>query len=497
MPEIGFSPKQEASIRRVEKPTLPSNLEAEYRAQRRNIKDVYRGAWLWHGTGRYLQDGPQTIDVLSGIARSRQIEPHQDTWDATLKQSATVSATWMRPYAVYYSDMHLSKSGEDLLFRDSRSGHWGKYVKQLTARFVPSLIRASSHLYKQKEHARRWMQQRVGQTLEGEKLWKQAWNFAHLRSTIPGDYPILVALKHDAFVPIKTADYIAATEKRTDLPIDVNNVNHIEVPLKNLAETEQALKGSGILIPVIAREFGERFSSEFTDRELLTGEGFAEAAYPIPQERLDPAALEKFVPQKEWFTSPDRAASFYHGSDHLIRVLILQEVLTNLLIENGLVKSDQIDRNALRLAAMAHDMRRNHDAIEPGHAKAAANWALQVYPHGMTQESRDKAFRIILAHDAKIPEDSDVATEINILKTADALERTRLESKLPAAITPKALRKYVALDQSRLQFELAKDLVPMANDLFRLSTYDETKRVDNPKGAVFDSARQMGLLKAA
>lgn len=494
MSEVGSSRQETQILKSPEKPKLPPDLETQYWHQREKIKALYRGVKLWHGTGRYEDNGD--IDVLTGIINARAINPHEDFGDGTLRATDTTSTTSMRPYAIMYSDMHL-KSDSDLLYNDPRSGHWGRYVQKLISRHLLSLGRDVPYLasiYRKK--APKWIERKTGSTVKEKGvalLWK-GFNFGSSRSSIPGDYPILIGLVPNAFEPIKTAAHIAATtELRTDKPIPIEKINHVEVPIKDVKQTEVLLNEKGINIPVLARELGERYSTEFTDRELLTGEGFAEKSYPPPQPLINPKDLETYIPQKEWFTSPKRAESFYHGIDHLIRVLILQEIITNHLIEIGQIKPADIDRNALRLSAMAHDIRRHHDLIEPGHGLAAADWTLQMFPH-LPQQTRKKAYMITKAHDGKIDPNSSIATELSILKDADALDRIRLESKLPPTTTPPFLRKRVGLDEKRLRFPLSREFIPMANDLFRLSVYDENRRVENPQAAVFEAAQHMGLL---
>lgn len=96
----------------------------------------------------------------------------------------------------------------------------------------------------------------------------------NLRSNIPGDYPILIGLEHNSFKPIKTARYLSTTEFRSDKPIIMDKITHIEVPLKYVEQTEGLLREKSVSILVLPREFGERYSSEFSIKELLTGSCF-------------------------------------------------------------------------------------------------------------------------------------------------------------------------------------------------------------------------------
>lgn len=216
-----------------EKPILPPDLEIQYLEQKDKIKQMYRGVGLWHGTGRYADSG--AADVLAGIVDTQEIRPHQDIWDGTLRTTQTISATKIRPYAVTYADIHLQPVEGELLFKDPRK--WGGLIKRLTAPHILSLIRDGRYLLGQRQEAIKWMENKTGQqiiTRNGIKgkvdAWRQAANFGKLRSAILGDYPILVGLVPNAFEPIKTAGYIAATEVRTDQPIPITKINHLEVP---------------------------------------------------------------------------------------------------------------------------------------------------------------------------------------------------------------------------------------------------------------------------
>ncbi len=268
------------SISGKEKPILPPALEIQYLEQRDRIKQIYREVELWHGTGRYADSG--AVDVLVGIVDTQEIRPHQDIWDGTLKTTKTISATKIRPYAVTYADIHLQPTEGELLFKDPRK--WGGLIKRLTAPHILSLIRDARYFLHQRQEAIKWMENKTGQqiiTRNGIKgkvdAWRQAANFGKLRSAIPGDYPILIGLLPNAFEPIKTAGYIGATERRTNQPIQITKINHLEVPLKYIEQTKVLLQDRGIFIPVLPREFGERYSTEFTQREIVTGEGFAKA----------------------------------------------------------------------------------------------------------------------------------------------------------------------------------------------------------------------------
>jgi hypothetical protein len=269
----GHSPEQPRPIPGVDKPSLPRELEIEYRKQREQIKQLYRNVWVWHGTGRYDRRGDTTVDVLGEIVspdeegHPRGFLPHKDVWAGN--EQETISATVTRPYATLYSDMHFVQGAEEMVFKDKRR----LQLARRTAPHALSLIRRLPHILRQRQTAAKWMEEKTGEKVEGN-IWKAAIKFGSRRSTLPGDYPILVGFKPGAFEPISVPGYIAATEVRTDKPISLDHVSHFEVPLRNVAETIAFFEEKGIAVPILPREFGERYSSEFTDEEIVTGKGF-------------------------------------------------------------------------------------------------------------------------------------------------------------------------------------------------------------------------------
>lgn len=267
-----------------EAPRLPDNLEFKYWEMRPNIKTLYRKVGSWHGTGR-LEDNGAT-DVLKGICDAREIIPHQDSWDPTLKTTKTISATKIRPYATHYSDMHLQQNPGELLYKDPRK------INLATRRRLRTALGVIRHLLYIRRQilkaAPEWIERKTGRPVGDKETWELVKQFflGNLRSNISGDYPILIGLQHNAFETIKTAGYLSTSEVRTDKPIPIEKASHIEVPLKYMEQTERLLHEGGVPILVLPREFGERYSSEFSTKELLTGRCFEEDKYPISNQKM-------------------------------------------------------------------------------------------------------------------------------------------------------------------------------------------------------------------
>lgn len=206
--------------------------------------------------------------------------------------------------------------------------------------------------------------------------------------------------------------------------------------------------------------------------------------------RITEDFLKENMPLPAWFASPDMVKSPYHGIDHMLRVVVLQEVITDRLLETGRIKPGEVDREALRWAARVHDTQRVSDIVDKEHAEKAVELLRQILPPEMSQQTREKIYRLVQLHDEDISGMEDVPIELAILKDADALDRIRLIKKLPR-ITPQGVIKRIGLDPDRLRFDESRELIPFAESLFAESTKDEERRVDDPVGAVMEATNSL------
>lgn len=137
--------------------------------------------------------------------------------------------------------------------------------------------------------------------------------------------------------------------------------------------------------------------------------------------------IAKFVPLETWFTSPLKVNSL-HGIRHLMRVTIYTYYLSlSLPIDEKLT-------NSLLIAASLHDIRREDDKGDEGHADRGAEWygkndssVLKKYEVG----NIDNSFvgRLISLHefsDDKLRRNRFYVENyqtVDVLKAADALDR--------------------------------------------------------------------------
>ena len=159
----------------------------------------------------------------------------------------------------------------------------------------------------------------------------------------------------------------------------------------------------------------------------------------------------------------------------MARVLILQELIAGQLEQEGL----KLDRDALRYAAMAHDVGRLDDGKDLEHGTRSAQWIKENLSNKMSPETLDIATYIVHWH---VPSDSDapvMTDELKVLKDADGLDRVRLGD----------------LDPNYLRTEPAKKLLKVAERLYDLSVTSENTDESNSFSAVLNAAERIGIIE--
>jgi hypothetical protein len=178
--------------------------------------------------------------------------------------------------------------------------------------------------------------------------------------------------------------------------------------------------------------------------------------------------LIKFEPQGAWLSH----VSEIHGIDHLARVFILQELICGLLEQQG----KTVNREAVRWAAMAHDVGRLEDGLDLEHGKRSAQWIKENLHEHMTPELLDMVTYTVHWH---VPNDDEapvMTTELAVLKDADGLDRVRLGD----------------FDASFLRTTAALELVDTAKRLYEESFVHEGE--NGSFQTVLSAAINMGLV---
>lgn len=183
--------------------------------------------------------------------------------------------------------------------------------------------------------------------------------------------------------------------------------------------------------------------------------------------------FKKFETNESWLVHK----SELHGVTHMARVFILQELICEQLVSEG----TEIDRQAVRFAAMAHDVGRVNDGTDPDHGRRSAEW-MKRHLAGlfMTPETMDLATYAVYWH---VPPDhaAQVMTpELMTLKDADGLDRVRLGD----------------LDIDYLRTEAAVNLAAIAEELYVLSMKYRKGEGTPAFLSVLNAAVQLGLISA-
>lgn len=180
--------------------------------------------------------------------------------------------------------------------------------------------------------------------------------------------------------------------------------------------------------------------------------------------------LRHFEPKESWLLHD----SYVHGVGHLARVFIMQELICDLLNEQGIT----VNRDATRYAAMAHDVGRTHDDHDSDHGWRSADWIKNNLTDQMTPELLDTVTYIVHWH---VPPDNDapeMTTELQVLKDADGLDRVRLGD----------------LNVSYLRTDAAKELVDIAEQLYNLSLPIDSNQDKETFEDVLRAAKKLQLL---
>lgn len=180
--------------------------------------------------------------------------------------------------------------------------------------------------------------------------------------------------------------------------------------------------------------------------------------------------LRDFEPQESWLAHD----SYIHGVGHLSRVFILQELICNLLEEQGIV----VNREATRWAAMAHDVGRVDDGLDLDHGRRSAEWIKDNLHSHMSPELLDIVTYIVHWHVPSDDEAPEMTIELQVLKDADGLDRVRLGD----------------LNPSYLRTGAARELIDIATKLHEASLPSEPDRYIETFEDIIRASRELNLI---
>lgn len=162
-----------------------------------------------------------------------------------------------------------------------------------------------------------------------------------------------------------------------------------------------------------------------------------------------PFPINELDLQVKWFADTKLSCGI-HGVRHLVRVALYAWIITQFLEMNS--PSERAGVVDFLQAAMVHDIRRLDDNADIEHGHRSAEWAEATLPN-----ISDAAIAAVRFHNEEAPVNLDTHSLklLQILKTADALDRFRLpkvkwwldKERTPLAVNDELLEfcKYVTL----------------------------------------------------
>lgn len=248
------------------------------------LKQICESKLYWHGTGRYhyeynlisreqSSDPENIIDVLALIFDRNSLVAHEDlfvTFDSKLQK--TVSLTPFRMYARCYAEIHQYEA-DNLIYEYGDIAFWmsiitplqiiailgNRPVRNYFLNFI-KILRSGNTLKK----TRGWIS-----SFQSKKTNISLFHLDKLRSDIPNNYGIILAFKQDTITAIAFDKAIERFETRVKGDLSLCSLSHVEVPLKNFAETKEFLVARNITIPVVPIEYMERCCNRYTLKDLI------------------------------------------------------------------------------------------------------------------------------------------------------------------------------------------------------------------------------------
>lgn len=245
------------------------------------IKSCYEQASYWHGTGRYQYsylgdsrygeiDFKNKFDILASVLEDGGLKPHFEPWLKKIEiLSPTISMTPFRMYAKLYAGLYLYEH-DALIYEFGSTNFWFKifirlqaidkkflwflFTKGILKLFGPSVYQGTRQYIRS-----------IRSDLDKKPVSIFKGHLIH--TDITGNYPILIGVKNS----IKILSFnlgLERLETRTNEPISLKDISHLEVPLSKIKETEDLLKKNNISLTIIPLEYGEMYCSNFMLKDL-------------------------------------------------------------------------------------------------------------------------------------------------------------------------------------------------------------------------------------
>ena len=263
-------------------------------ATRRNaILAIVQRAALWHGTGRFQYaaagaskyDGvtQRPKDTLGAILDQRGLAPQYDAYYSSgARDGRTLSLAYSRMYARYYAQLHHAQ-GDELRFQYGTAGSWVVLMgAHLGVSGIGDVVLTHAVGVQEQPDIRHWAstahrEPDAAKILTGEQ-----------RSDIAGNYGVLFGIRRGAIATVALHSRMRRIEARTDRPVRLTDMTHVEVPANRVDAVARELRARGIGLPVLAMEDVEAVLSAYSTTALVTNE-LAAQARPVQERAAFPA----------------------------------------------------------------------------------------------------------------------------------------------------------------------------------------------------------------
>ena len=241
----------------------------EYLAAVPEITEIYEQVWRWHGTGKYHYHDDGIKDVSKEIIDNTGLIPHDDPLDYTRGLMQSISTSPSRIYSSLYAQLHYEK-GKSLRNTFQTTSGWIYFTGSIAIQATTHDRRLFSKKFRQ-EHSL----DKKGTSYFHEKYTKSQVPGLDMRfggvSDIPGNYPVLIGIKYEAFKEANIAKVLRTHESRSETPIPISSFTHIEVPRQKVSDLVNILDQKDIKLPVIPIEWGEELCKSLPTSFLKDG----------------------------------------------------------------------------------------------------------------------------------------------------------------------------------------------------------------------------------
>lgn len=214
---------------------------------------------LWHGTGRYQYRDGEYIDVLKKISNAQALLPKYDAFDLD-RPMCSVSLARSRMYARAYADMHGNGSqereryGNSLFWACTFMGDIAIEAALESRSWSPRGYRKMMNHLANADTVNWYKKMTSMDNPTVLSVYRQG-------SDIAGNYPILFGVDSAHVRASSVSRAVDIHEVRSEEPIAISSMTHIEVPRSRLDTTAQVI---GHLLPVVSLEDSENIAARYS-----------------------------------------------------------------------------------------------------------------------------------------------------------------------------------------------------------------------------------------